>query len=231
VRREALGLASLGAILLLLAVRLLLARDTVPETVLVVGDSLAQGYHQRVPWPTRLKREGVRSVSLCTHVALTSPEIVRMARNRVHGRYEAAVILCGTNDARDGVPPKRYEQALETLVGMLPATRILILGQPPDLRRPRVDGRPYRAVAGRVAARHDCGYLDLARLLGSDPETYPDRVHPSDQAAERMAKAVVRALQHCPRRDVAGRPPGYALRPMGIMQTPAWRAEGAPASR
>jgi lysophospholipase L1-like esterase len=168
-----------------------LARDgTPPETVLVVGDSLATGLQ-----PYLGPLVAPRAVVWDVDAGRTTPEgLVRLRAELREVTPRAVLISLGTND---GPHADRFRDRIRRALRSIPAGVCVIWA---DIDRPARKGpyRPLNAVLAQEARRHpQLAVVHWHRAVARHRVNLPDGIHPDTAGFDYRSRLFAHALQRC----------------------------------
>lgn len=181
------------------------AATKVPETILVVGDSLSAEYGLKKGdgWvPLLEKRLAEKKISATINNASISGETTSGGKSRIDGllqKYKPTLVIIelGANDAIRGLPVKNTKENLDymTLRSIGAGAKVLIVGMqvPPNFGG--AYGRDFSSIFSSVASAHNVPLVEfflkgVADIPDSLSLFQADRAHPNATAQPIMLENV-----------------------------------------
>jgi len=196
--------------LLFLSILLSLTVHAAPKTLLILGDSLTEGYGvaQAAAFPAlieeRLKKEKINwTVKSAGSSGSTSASGLERIKWLAKSKPDLVLLLLGSNDGLRGVKPEDTEKNLNATVAWAKENKIeIILGQlymPPNYGKDYT--KKFEKVFKTVADKNKIPLADflLNNVAGKPDLNQPDGIHPNEKGhkivAENIYKSVIKYLK------------------------------------
>lgn len=179
--------------------------------IAAIGDSITAGIYIQEPGVGILVKQSWFARDVCdeglpySYNAAVPGETTRQLRDRVDDALRhhprVVVVLAGTNDVLQSVPPTFSVRQVRTIVDRLRRARVipLLATIPPQAGRAKHVEALNRALEGLASAER-LGLIDFHRVLSTRDGAYKpgfstDGIHPSNAGAEVMARAAAPVLK------------------------------------
>ncbi len=182
------------------------AESNEPPTVVIIGDSLTEGYgiSKETAYPAlvekKLNAEGVPVRIINAGISgSTSASGLERLRWQLKNSPAIVMIALGANDGLRGIPRKATEKNLDEMIALARQSKsVVVLAEmklPPNYGKK--EAAEFEALYSRLAKKHSVRLIPflLAGVAGDSKLNQDDGIHPNEKGNQIVAETVGKVLK------------------------------------
>ena len=174
------------------------------EKILILGDSLSDGYGLSVPdqaWPYQLKETCNLEIENFSNAGATLQEGVQRLKRYFLNQRDSNILMIalGSNDGLRGYPPKAIEHSLKDLIKEAKKIQLIPIiiewKLPPNYGIYAVH---FEKIFKKVAIDENIGFISfpLEKIATDLSYFQKDQYHPNDKAQKEIAKEICQGYKN-----------------------------------
>lgn len=167
---------------------------TSAEKIVVIGDSIGNGFGIATPYPARIRSTtGVPVVNDSVSGRLTDEGLAVAQRLLTEHQPSHLVVLLGTNDSRMNINSSVSNLQMIVNLGVAAGAKVVV-GTLPPITNSSGDNARSALISGGIRGLNDATIAEVRGAMGDGTATIADGIHPNDVGQEIIAREFLNHL-------------------------------------